>query len=580
MSITPPPPEVESVNEVPPMSSHDDEEPVKDEADVEVARPKTIAERMAKLGGIKFGAPAPFSRPPPPPPPPPPHAEEGAEDGSTPPQEEEPAQEVEQTEEDEEFARKQRIAAKIAGMGGMRLGMLPLGVGAVRARRQDSGDGAEVAPASPSRPVPPPRHVPRPPPPPPPVQDPDSEQDSMTTSEDGVKVEAEDDSEPDEVTYEDVEDDVEDDDVEEHEEAPPPVPSRVGRPVSGYAHAPSHTEPPRRVSQPPPVPGTRPPVPVLPPTRRPSVPPATPATRKVSGDSVLGRTAISPPSYVMVDEPDVLEMEEATPPPPPPRPISRVISPPARVVHPPPPAELSDSPGSQWELPSIPTSSLDFGGNSEDLSMSVWSEISHSGTLSSPPPTKRESVSTIQRRSSQIATSSKATTGGDLSMSTDELMATWGRVGVQICEVATTLFEQSKRVLVGDGSYQGFVNAVINQVPNAVMPPPPMYGYVIYTQNGPTVQKRASDIMPGDIVLLSDAKFKGHKGIQTYNQTVGAGEAVVGVVSEFEIKKAKIRVFEANQHVGQQVGGVCSFFIPPFTLLCFPDCGVRELSFG
>jgi hypothetical protein len=61
--------------------------------------------------------------------------------------------------------------------------------------------------------------------------------------------------------------------------------------------------------------------------------------------------------------------------------------------------------------------------------------------------------------------------------------------------------------------------------------------------------------MPGDVVMLSDARFKGHKGLQTYTQTIGAGnpEPVVGVVSELEVNKCKIRVFEANQHVGQQV---------------------------
>ncbi len=38
------------------------------------------------------------------------------------------------------------------------------------------------------------------------------------------------------------------------------------------------------------------------------------------------------------------------------------------------------------------------------------------------------------------------------------------------------------------------------------------YGYLVYMQNGPAVQKRASDIMPGDIVEIHDAKLKGHKG--------------------------------------------------------------------
>ncbi|EEB87445.1 hypothetical protein MPER_15199 [Moniliophthora perniciosa FA553] len=98
----------------------------------------------------------------------------------------------------------------------------------------------------------------------------------------------------------------------------------------------------------------------------------------------------------------------------------------------------------------------------------------------------------------------------------------------------------------------GFIQAALREVPNASSVTPDAYGYLIYMQAGSSVQKRASEILPGDVVWLKDAKMKGHKGIQTYHQTVGVEEPVVGVVSEFEPKKFKIRVFQANQHVGQQ----------------------------
>lgn len=117
------------------------------------------------------------------------------------------------------------------------------------------------------------------------------------------------------------------------------------------------------------------------------------------------------------------------------------------------------------------------------------------------------------------------------------------------------MYEKSKKTLIGDGTYSGFVQAVVATVPNALPVPTPSgdYGYLVYVQNGASVQKRASEIMPGDIVEIRDAKFKGHKGLQTYHQNVGgAGEDLVGVVGEFEAKKSKIRVFHANQHVGQQ----------------------------
>ncbi|KAL1722823.1 hypothetical protein EV715DRAFT_191889 [Schizophyllum commune] len=132
-------------------------------------------------------------------------------------------------------------------------------------------------------------------------------------------------------------------------------------------------------------------------------------------------------------------------------------------------------------------------------------------------------------------------------------MAVWGRVGVQICEAATTLFDKSKRTLIGDGSFHGFVAATLHEVPNAqAVAPPEAYGALVYAQQGQTVQKRVSEIMPGDVVLLRDAKLKGHKGLAAYSLSVGQGEDVVGIVGEFEGKKSKVRVFQANQHVGQQ----------------------------
>lgn len=133
-------------------------------------------------------------------------------------------------------------------------------------------------------------------------------------------------------------------------------------------------------------------------------------------------------------------------------------------------------------------------------------------------------------------------------------MAVWGRVGVQIHEAAATLFEKSKKSVVGDGSYIGFIDATLSQVPNAARASSSdSFGYLIYSQVGPNLQRRASDIMPGDVIVLHDAKLKGHKGIQIYHQNVGAGEPLVAIVADFETKKSKVKVFQANQHVGHQV---------------------------
>ena len=488
-------------------------EEIQQQREQDLTRRQTLAERMAKLGGIKFGAapiPAAISRPPPTAP----HvSQEGLdEEGGNHPQAdaEHVEQPVEPSEEEEERARKERITAKLAGMGGMRIGMMPMGMGLQRAHvlRDEN-----AAPPSPTRAVPPPV---RPPPPPtlPQTQDTDSER----ISDDGVKVEAEE-SEIEEVDYADV--------AEEFEEAPPPVPSRGGR----------RRESTDKASSPPPslIPGSRPPIP----TRRASV-----KTSKSSGSVEIGFSPsrstsfhISPQSeYVIVDEPH--GHEEGTSPS---RRASRItpVRPPRNSMG--IPSQTSDLP-SPSELPSIPSTALDFGG--ADLSLSSWTDAGESMSPTPPPPPPPKRLSHKPGRSSE------------LQLSADDLMAMWGRVGVQVCEVATSLFENSKKTLVGDGTYAGFVAAVLAGVPNAapISVASGEYGYLVYVQNGSSVQRRVSEIMPGDIVEIHEGKLKGHKGIQTYHQNVGgSGEALLGVVGEFEAKKSKIRVFHANQHVGQQV---------------------------
>lgn len=455
---------------------------------------------MARLGGIKFGA-APIPRP----------ASAAIQEservdpgGTLEDKADEPG-----NEEEDERNRKERIAAKLASMGGMRIGMLPVGMGSVSGKGSQFREEA-VPSSSPNlgAPVRPSRVAPQPP-----SRTPDAEPDtgSPNTSEDGVRVEAEE-SEAEEVSYLDVQ-----------QEEVPPIPSRSGRPTRRQSSGDTAVSPPPSARRPP-VPAT--------PSRRSSTqipsPQTTPSQRKSSSHATQY-------DYVIVDQ---SESQESLP-------TRRTsVAPPARS-----PPESQENISSQWELPSIPISSLDFGGG-PDLSSS-WTDAGES--LSPSQSTQSPSIRGKARR--------QPTT--DRSMSTDDLIAVWGRVGVQVCEVATTLFEKSKKALIGDGTYAGFVKAVLADVPTAaqVSIDAGEYGYLVYSQNGSVVQKRASDIMPGDIVEIHDARLKGHKGLQTYQLTVGgSGELVVGVVAEFDNKKSKIRVLQANQHVGQQVRQ--SFWLP------------------
>jgi hypothetical protein len=464
------------------------EEPIPESApeeeDEEQTRKRRLAERMAKLGGIRFGVPPPIGRPPP-------QKVQREAEGEG---EETPKEEGQSGEEEGEQARRQRITAKLAGMGGMRIGMAP---GAIPPKPPVPTRKGSASTERPERwSVPPPLKSPPPvrgPPPPAQTSPPPTKSDAGNLSEDDVvKVEMEE-SEGEEVDYHDI-----------TEEVPPPIPSRTSRP---------------------PIPGPG-------------------NFRRSSTDSVTFPSQNTAPSrfvlptsseYVMVEEPD---SGEGLTPPPPPRPAR-----PPRTA-PPPPAPSSDLPDnmamSQWELPPIPSSSFDMETSVVDLSASSWSE-------------SFDTEETSQEKVVQASTKARRQREG--SMTADQLTATWGRVGIQVCEVAVELFEKSKKTLIGDGTYVGFVNAVLDRVPNTstVEEDASSFGYLIYVQTGSSVTKRASEIMPGDIITLQDAKLKGHKGIQTYHRSVGEGIPVVAVVGEYEPKKSKVKAYQASQHVGNQV---------------------------
>ena len=468
------------------------EEPVPESApeeeDQEQARKRRLAERMAKLGGIRFGAPPPVGIPPPPK-----IEREVEEEGEEKVKEDEP-------EEEDEQARRQRIAAKLAGMGGMRIGMVPGAIPPPKPPtpiRKDSARAKHPEQKSPPPPPPPVRALP----PPTQVIPPPVRSDTGNVSDDDVV----------EVGMEEIEgEEVEVDYYDISEEVPPPIPSRTTRPpipgpsnlrkrLSGSVPFPTQNTAPSRVAPP------------------------------------------APSEYVMVEGHDI--GEEATPPPPP-----RATRPPRAA--PPPPAPSSDVPDnmamSQWELPPIPGSSLDKEASVTDLSTSPWSETFDSEETSQKKTAERSS----QERSSKERRRQSAG-----QMTADQLVSIWGKVGVLVCEAAVQLFEKSKKTLIGDGTHIGFINAVLDEVPNAsaVEEDASSFGYLIYAQTGSSVTKRAADIMPGDIIVLQDAKLKGHKGIQTYHRTVGAETPVVAVVGEYEPKRLKVRAYQASQHVGSQV---------------------------
>ncbi|KZS90415.1 hypothetical protein SISNIDRAFT_415505 [Sistotremastrum niveocremeum HHB9708] len=140
-------------------------------------------------------------------------------------------------------------------------------------------------------------------------------------------------------------------------------------------------------------------------------------------------------------------------------------------------------------------------------------------------------------------------------------MAIWGKVGTQILSVSNALYASSKSALIGDGSFEGFVDSVLSNVPSAASPSEPfVYGHLVYSQTISSVTRRVSDIMPGDVVVLEDCHFHGRKGLQTYNTRIGKNDQpACGIINEYEQKKHKLRVYQANQRVGNQTVELASY---------------------
>lgn len=512
--------------------------------DEELKRRRTIAERMAKLGAIKFGTPPPINRVQQPSAPAQPAEDPGTEGGTAglgqPPPEEE-------GEEEDEQVRRQRIAAKLAGMGGMRFGMLPIQPPPpppIPVRLEE-----ESTPRPPPRAIAPPRQTTAPY-----YSESDQEYEHPSSSDDGVQVEAEE-SELEEVHHEELEDEYGVEAVEEESLGTPPPPP-----------------PPPRSTRPP-VPSARPPVP--PTARRPSAELPLAPGRSGSFDTITSVPRPLPPVHQTASDFVMVETDEAQ------------FAPPARPSRGLPPtwsaslapsslplesADLAASTG-QWELPSIPSGSLDLGlgdsGMTSDHSASRWSEdstayppaaaaaaaqLSAASPPPGAPPRPAQGVGQGQPRAS-TSTAAAAAVGAPVRPTTEELRGVWYRVGVHVAEAALALLERSKRTLVGNGSYESFIAEAMAQVPNASPPSNPgEYGLLIYAQTGAQVHTRLTDIMPGDVVVLEGAKLKGHKGLSAYSVSVGGeGTPCMGVVSQFDARKLKLKALQANQKVGQAV---------------------------
>jgi myosin tail region-interacting protein MTI1 len=191
-------------------------------------------------------------------------------------------------------------------------------------------------------------------------------------------------------------------------------------------------------------------------------------------------------------------------------------------------------------LPPIPSSTLDMGDGTHSDDDTIYPPIKAISPSTSPVQSVRASSSRHSHDGSRDFRHRVPTA--------DELIVLWGKIGTRVIAHAEELVETSKKSVIGDGSAEGFVRAVLDHVPEALQNDSE-YGYLIYSQNGTSVLKRASDIMPGDVIAIQDARFKGHRGLSAYSWHVGTGDVpLVGIIHDFEGKKSKVRVFQAAMH--------------------------------
>jgi hypothetical protein len=520
--------------------------PQEQEEDPETVRKRTIAERMAKLGGIRFGAPMPPIKAAPPKP-----VAEGREDQSrgvaAPSAQTDdvgyPA--AEGPEEEDETARRRRIAAKVAAMGGRGLGMGMFGIAPppapVHAPKEEdvklNDELASPPPAPTARPPPRPPMpaVNRPPPPPPGPHESESEIEIVEAQE-----ESEDEGE--EIDAEDIME------YEEPEmvEVPPPPPPRSGRPPVPKGFLPPPPIPPdshdSESVSPPPLPGGRR-TSMQPPVRTtPSIPAPISNAVKIKSRSPPPRAPDSPAGVP----------PSPPPPPPPPPSFAKMVAPavmysqqsrPTRTMPAPDsPIESAESSKQQqqpWELPNIPSGSFDLGSRPEESMQMSWTEVGGPSSLG-----HTESHTYPPGSSSNYAPFAGLM---PTAVGPEALAALAQRLNPRIIDSAHAIYEKSKKHVIGDGSSLGFLQQVLSTVPTASTE---SLGHVIYAQTGTSVTRRAGDIVPGDIIALYDAKMKGHKGFAGYSIVVGsADEPLLGIVSDFSAsgKRVKVKVFAVNQ---------------------------------
>ncbi|KAJ9100021.1 hypothetical protein QFC19_005839 [Naganishia cerealis] len=117
--------------------------------------------------------------------------------------------------------------------------------------------------------------------------------------------------------------------------------------------------------------------------------------------------------------------------------------------------------------------------------------------------------------------------------------------GVKVARAAGKLIESGKKHTIGDGSPRALVWTAMAE---AGLDANKTLGTLIWEQQGSTIQQRLDDIQIGDIVVLHDVKLKGKKGLLSYTQQAGSvQEPVFAICSHVDDKKTKIKVYQYDR---------------------------------
>ncbi|GHJ86164.1 hypothetical protein NliqN6_2566 [Naganishia liquefaciens] len=123
--------------------------------------------------------------------------------------------------------------------------------------------------------------------------------------------------------------------------------------------------------------------------------------------------------------------------------------------------------------------------------------------------------------------------------------------GVKVARAAGKLIDSSKKHVIKDGGPRALVWTAMS---DAGLDANTNLGTMIWEQQGHTIQTRLDDIHVGDIIVLHDVKFKGKKGLLSYSQQAGSvQEPVFAVCSHVEDKKTKIKVYQYERGHGDTV---------------------------